>query len=402
MDSGWKIGSEPAEPVGLYIHIPFCQRKCPYCDFNSYAGLEESFHAYTAALREEITRAGAMWGHPTVATIYIGGGTPTVLPVEFLAEILMACRTTFSVAPNAEITCEANPGTVDQRRFKRLRELGISRLSLGIQSLNDAELRFLGRIHDAAGAMAAFEAARAAGFDNINVDLIYGLPGQDPNSWLHTLDQVIALKPEHISLYALTIEEGTPLARWIAEGRFPYPDDDLAADLYELASERLGAAGYRQYEISNWAWHGDVPLPPVANPPLACRHNLIYWRYQPYLGFGAGAHSMIPGRRWWNPRRLDVYLERVASGQLLEEGHEEIDERLGMGEMMMLGLRLIREGVSEERFWRRWGRALDEVFGEELRELCEMGLIERVDGHVRLTYPARLVGNQVFARFLPN
>jgi len=388
-------------PLGLYIHIPFCQHKCPYCDFNSYAGMADLFPSYTAALVREITRAGAEREHPAAITIFLGGGTPTVLPLELLAEVLAACREAFRVAPDAEITCEANPGTVDQGRFAGLRELGVNRLSMGVQSFDDAELRFLGRIHDAAQAEAAFHAARKAEFENISLDLIYGLPEQSPERWRATLDRAIALGPEHISLYALTIEPGTPFARWAAEGRFPLPDDDLAADLYELACARLEAAGYVQYEISNWARHEGSPLSITDNPRFACQHNLIYWRYQPYLGFGAGAHSMNPGRRWWNLTSPQAYIKRIEAGQSARADGEHIGRDLGMGEMMMLGLRLVREGVSEDEFRRRWGCAISAVFGSELAELAELGLIERIDGRVRLTPRARLIGNQVFARFLP-
>ncbi|MCD6289615.1 MAG: radical SAM family heme chaperone HemW [Anaerolineae bacterium] len=388
-------------PLGLYVHIPFCQRKCPYCDFNSYAGMEYLFAPFTAALVTEITRAGDAWGHPVVDTLFLGGGTPTVLPVEHLSRILSACRSSFPIAPEAEITCEANPGTVDQAKFVGLREIGVNRLSIGIQSFQDNELHILGRIHDAKQAKAAFCAARSAGFTNINLDLIYGLPSQTRETWVSTLNQAIALDPEHLSLYALTVEPGTPFARWVAEGRLPRPDDDLAADLYEIADDVLVANGYAQYEISNWARHDASHLPPTANPRFACRHNLIYWRYQPYLGFGPGAHSMIPGRRWWNIRAPKAYIRQIEEGHIAEAGHETIHDRLGMGEMMMLGLRLVREGVSEAAFQSRWGTTIEEVFSHELAELEDVGLIERMGDRIRLSRHARLVGNQVFARFLP-
>ncbi|MCS7221929.1 MAG: radical SAM family heme chaperone HemW [Anaerolineae bacterium] len=388
-------------PLGLYIHIPFCQRKCPYCDFNTYAGLDRLFNPYVEALTQEIRRTGEALEHPVASTLFLGGGTPTVLPVELLADVLTACRQAFQLSPDVEITSEANPGTVDQACFSGLRALGVNRLSMGVQSFDPEELRFLGRIHGANEAEAAFHAARAAGFENINLDLIYGLPGQKPETWLATLDRAIALEPEHISLYSLTIEEGTPFARWAAEGRIAYPDDDLAAELYELASERLQAAGYVQYEISNWARHASMPPFADQNPRFACQHNLIYWRYQPYLGFGAGAHSMQPGRRWWNLRSPQAYIQRIREGKSAEGGHEVISERLGMGEMMMLGLRLVREGVSDVAFQRRWGVSLAEIFGPVLDELEALGLLERLPGRVRLSPRAYLIGNQVFARFLP-
>ena len=259
----------------------------------------------------------------------------------------------------------------------------------------------MGRIHSAGQIEDAFHAARAAGFSNINLDLIYGLPGQSPDTWAHTLERAIALGPEHISLYALTIEENTPFARWVATGQLAPPDDDLAADLYELADARLRAAGYHQYEISNWARHDAPSLAPEANPRFACRHNLIYWRYQPYWGFGPGAHSAVAGRRWWNLRDPRAYIRRTLANEPVQEGEERIPAALGMGEMMMLGLRLVREGVPHRAFQERWGRTVEEVYGATLRELAEWGLLELLPDRVRLTPAARLIGNQVFQRFLP-
>ncbi len=243
-------------PLAIYLHIPFCVVRCGYCDFNTYAGLEGLFEAYTAALVTEIRRAGALRNRPAACTIFIGGGTPTVLPPQFLAEALAACREAFDVAPDAEITSEANPGTVDQAHFVALRAMGVNRLSMGVQSFDDAELRWLGRIHTAVEAETAFAAARAAGFDNINLDFIFGLPGQPPETWAATLARAVNLGPEHLSLYSLTVEHGTPLADQVRRGLASAPDDDLAADLYALTDETLAAGGYEQYEISNWARAG--------------------------------------------------------------------------------------------------------------------------------------------------
>ncbi len=240
-------------PLALYIHIPFCAVRCAYCDFNTYAGLERFFEPFAGALVEEIRRAGVERGCPPAHTIFIGGGTPTVLPPESLARALEACRDAFDLAPEAEITSEANPGTVDQARFAALRDMGVNRLSMGVQSFDDSELRWLGRMHSADEAEAAFRAAREAGFANINLDFIFGLPGQQPATWAATLARAIALQPEHLSLYSLTVEHGTPLAGRVQRGLAQPPDDDLAADLYALACDTLAAGGYEQYEISNWA-----------------------------------------------------------------------------------------------------------------------------------------------------
>jgi len=379
--------------LGLYIHVPFCERKCPYCDFNTYAGLQRLYAPYARALAREITLAGEALSHPPARTVFLGGGTPTVLPTELLGEILEAVRRAFALLPDAEITAEANPGTVDRARFAGLRALGVNRLSMGAQSFHDDELRFLGRIHSAEDVERAFAAARAAGFDNVNLDLIYGLPGQPVDKWRRTLAQAVALGPEHISCYALTVEAGTPLACWVEEGRVPPPDDDLAADLYEEAEASLAAAGYEHYEISNWARQAEADY--------RAQHNLIYWRNEPYLGFGAGAHSSLGGRRWWNVRAPEAYIRRLESGEGVTEGEETIDETLAMGETMMLGLRLVQEGVSREAFAKRHGRDLEEVYADELQELERWGLIERSRARVRLTRRGRLLGNQVFRRFLP-
>ncbi len=397
-------------PFALYIHIPFCAVRCAYCDFNTYAGLERLHEPFVAALVEEIRRAGAERSRPPVRTVFIGGGTPTVLPPELLARALDACHRAFDIAPEAEITCEANPGTVDQARFGALRAMGVNRLSMGVQSFDDAELRWLGRMHTAEEAEAAFHAARRAGFDNINLDFIFGLPGQTPDTWARTLARAVKLDPEHLSLYSLTVEHGTPLYDRVRRGLADAPDDDLAAELYELACERLDASGYEQYEISNWAKFriqesgvrrqgaASGIQPPTSN--LQCRHNLVYWRHEPYLGFGPGAHSFDGARRWWNVKPVPEYIGRIAAGRSPERDGESIDLRTAMGEFMMLGLRLVREGVTAERFRSRFGVELDEAFGEQIGRLAAQGLLERLPDRVRLTPRGRLLGNRVFGEFL--
>jgi oxygen-independent coproporphyrinogen-3 oxidase len=401
-------------PFALYLHIPFCAIRCGYCDFNTYAGLEALFEPYTAALVREIRGAGAE--RAPVSTIFIGGGTPTVLPPSMLARMLDACRQAFDVDPAAEITSEANPGTVDQAHFAALRAMGVNRLSMGVQSFDDTELRWLGRIHSAAEAESAFRAARAAGFANINLDFIFGLPGQDPATWAHTLARALDLAPEHLSLYSLTVEPGTPLAEQVARGLAAEPDDDLSADLYLAACELLAAGGYEQYEISNWVRRGDQGSEVAPHSPrpqsrqssfqlpassFQCRHNLVYWRNAPYLGFGAGAHSFSGERRWWNVRPVPEYIRRITAGQAPERDGEAIDRRLAMGETMMLGLRLVQEGVADERFNARFGVGLEDAFGAEIAGLVRRGLLERLSDRVRLTPAGKLLGNQVFAEFLP-
>ncbi len=412
------------QSLALYIHIPFCAARCSYCDFNTFAGLDALYRPFAAALAAEIRRAGAARARPPVHTIFVGGGTPTVLPPELLAEALDACWEAFDVAPDAEITSEANPGTADRAHFAALRSMGVNRLSLGVQSFDDAELRWLGRIHSAAEAKAAFHAARAAGFANINLDFMFGLPGQAPATWAATLQRAIRLGPEHLSLYSLTVEHGTPLSDRVRRGLAASPDDDLAADLYAQACATLEVAGYAQYEISNWASSRDQGAGgrrqapdsvcqasvtsnqqsttnfQIPASPFQCRHNLVYWRHEPYLGFGPGAHSFDGARRWWNVKPVPEYICRVEAGRQPERDGESIDRRTAMGEFMMLGLRLVAEGVADVRFSARFGMGPEDVFGVEIAGLVARGLLECLPDRVRLTPQGILLGNQVFAEFL--
>ncbi len=272
----------------------------------------------------------------------------------------------------------------------QLRELGVNRLSLGVQSFHHEELRLLGRIHTADQAAAALRAGREAGFESISLDLIYGLPGQTLAAWQRSLDEALSFEPEHLSLYALSIEQGTPLAAAIARGDLPAPEPDLAAEMYEMAAAASVAAGYRHYEISNWA----------RTQALRCRHNLIYWRNEPYLGLGAGAHSWQAGRRWANIAAPAEYVTRLLKGGTAVAQEESIPPELEMGETMMMGLRLVEEGVPWDRFRQRFARDARQLFAPEIRELVELGLLETNNKRVRLSPRGRLLGNQVFARFL--
>ncbi len=374
------------EDLGLYIHIPFCQSRCRYCDFNTYAGLEGLFETYVQALIREITLAG-----PAMArTVYLGGGTPTVLPLSHLLQILDAVHTAFALDRDAEISIEANPGTVDASTLAILRGRGVNRLSLGIQSFLDEELRLLGRIHTAEQAVEVFAAARQAGFENVGLDLIYGLPGQSKAAWQHSLERALALEPEHLSLYALSVEPGTPLARAIERGHLPAPDSDLAADMYQMAVEASASAGYLHYEISNWA----------RGPEHRCRHNLIYWRNEPYLGLGAGAHSWVGGRRWLNATEPAEYALRFRDGETALAEAESIPPELEMDETMMMGLRLVEEGMPWGRFHQRFGLDARHRYEPQIAELAALGLLEVDEHRGRLSPRGQLLGNQVFARFL--
>ncbi len=398
--------------MSLYIHIPFCRLKCAYCNFNTYANLDEHYNDYVQALSAEIKAMGAYWQRPAMKTIFIGGGTPTVLSIWQLERILNASYRAFNILPQAEITSEANPGTVTEAYLQDLLALGVNRLSFGAQSFDNAELKLLGRLHSAAEIGDTVAAARRAGAQNINLDLIYGLPQQKLNTWRNTLQQTIALQPEHVSLYSLTLEHGTALHAQVARGELPAPDSDLAADMYELADELLSNAGYAQYEISNWSKTG-----------RECKHNLTYWRNHPYLSVGAGAHSFMTanrrpltagsfshktgfGKRWWNVKSVFAYIEKITANGKTPHSHpaldnwEEIDRQLEMAETVILGLRLTQEGVLLPAFESRFGQSLGQVFGPQVKKLKALALLQEKDQRLRLTPQARLIGNQVFMEFL--
>ena len=395
-----------AEGISLYIHVPFCQTKCPYCDFNTYQGIESLMTPYLAALKAELATWGRALAGPAVNTVFFGGGTPSYLPGDAVGGILSAVRDAFQLQPDAEITLEANPGDLTPARAESLLAQGVNRLSIGVQSLDNDLLTLLGRRHDAAQAIAAYQTVRRAGFDNVNLDLMYGLPRQSAAQWRDTLQGLAALEPAHISLYCLTLEEGTPLHRWVEQGQLPHPDVDLAADMYHYAGELLEGAGYHHYEISNWS-----------RPGLASRHNLAYWRNLPYLGVGPGAHSCLDGCRFWNldsPRRYIATVQEWAdsgpaataapTGEWLEgvgpvDGWEGIPPDLAAAETMFLGLRLL-EGLDLGRASARLGVDLGEKYRPQIEELLELGLVERQGSVIRLSPQACLIANQVFTRFL--
>ncbi|CAN5487154.1 radical SAM family heme chaperone HemW [soil metagenome] len=403
----------PLNPWGLYIHIPFCEKKCPYCDFNTYANLNSLFPTTVDALCTEMEQWRAHLGARPLTSIFLGGGTPTVLTASQLTQLFETVHRCFQLAPNCEITCEANPGTVDRPKFRALHNLGVNRLSIGVQSFQPQELQFLGRIHDVEDVVRAFSAARDAGFANINLDFIFGLPDQPLENWQATLAQAIGLAPEHLSLYSLIVEPNTPLQHWVQSGVVRAPDDDNAATLYEFAMARLADAGYIQYEVSNWAKASEksqVSTAGIAPPDLASQHNLLYWRNQEYLGIGPGAHShlrienadgQLVSKRWGNRKPVAGYVKRVNQGESVEESAEVISPRESMGETMMLGLRLLQEGVAFERFEALHQAALPTVFAAELAKLRNWRLIDIDDQRVRLTRQGLMMGNQVFADFLP-
>jgi putative oxygen-independent coproporphyrinogen III oxidase len=324
--------------AGIYVHVPFCLTRCGYCDFNAYAGLDALRPSYQEALLREAELTAPGWAGTRFVSVFLGGGTPTTMTPADLRALLAHLFDRFDVAEDAEVTIEANPDTVDAASLRAIREAGFDRLSMGAQSFDPAVLTSLERIHQPASVRAAMAASRAAGYENVNLDLIYGAHGETAESWERTLDEAIALAPEHISAYALTIEPATALGRQVAAGTREAPDPDLQADMFQIACRRLGDAGYGHYEVSNWS-----------KPGYACRHNLGYWERRPYLGLGAGAHSYRDDVRWWNIRPPDAYIETVGRGELPIGGSESLDPSDAYLEEVFLKLRIL-EGVPASWF----------------------------------------------------
>ena len=402
-------------PLSLYLHIPFCSTRCAYCDFNTYAGLEGRIPAYVQALAMEIEtvargiRRIASGGDQRVHTIFFGGGTPSLLPPEWLGALVQTICAEFSVDHDAEVTMEANPGSLSPMNLDALRNLGITRLSLGGQSANPSDLALLGRTHDFGDVVESVRAARKAGFDNINVDWILGLPSQTLASWLATLGRALELETEHLSIYALSLEFGTPLRAWVMRGLVAEPDPDRTADMYEATGQRLQAEGFVQYEISNWARRrgSASPASPIEETTFACRHNLQYWRNLPYLGFGAGAHGSAFGWRYSNLLSPEGFIRAMERRALAEPpmgpavaSSTRSTAADTMSETMFLGLRLTTEGVRERDFSSRFGVKLADTYGGELDRLSHQGLVAWDSEQARLTPRGRLLGNRVFEVFV--
>jgi oxygen-independent coproporphyrinogen-3 oxidase len=393
------------ENYSIYLHIPFCTHRCAYCDFNTYAGIEGQVPAYVDALCKEIEMAAKSAGARLPAhTIFFGGGTPSLLPAVQVERIISTLGRAFDLQPGIEVTLEANPGTVSLAYWRDLRSLGVNRLSLGMQSADAGQLRLLERQHNLMEVLQAVDWARKAGFDNLNLDLIFGIPYQTQDMWQQTVETALALNPDHLSLYALTLEHDTPMQKWVNRGLLPRPDDDLAADMYEAASQRLADAGFIQYEISNWARQDEN------GGIFACRHNLQYWRNLPYLGFGAGAHGYVGWARTANVLSPTAYINRCLEGSPGEFPRtaatlefNAIDRQVEIGETMMMGLRLTREGVSDIVFKERFGSSLRDLFHDQIARMEKLGLLEWAGENwdiLRLTPRGRLLGNQVFIEFI--
>lgn len=380
--------------IGLYLHLPFCLSKCHYCDFDSQplerAGGLPFARRYLRALAVEMDLRAATqeFAGAEVDTVYLGGGTPTVLPADGIAALLDRIRTRFRLRKDAEITIEANPRTVHLREAAALLEAGVNRVSLGVQAFSDPLLRVLGRAHSADEAREAAALLRKAGCSNLGLDLIYGVPGQSLDDWDATLHQALELRPEHISIYALSLEPGTPLEEEVAAGRLPEPEEELVADMYHLAAERLCRSGYRHYELSNFAL-----------PGRECRHNRRYWAGGEYLGLGCSAHSHRSGIRWHNLRGAQGYVHAVDRGLLPVARAERLSAARRVGEMLMLGLRR-EEGVGEQEVAAACGLAPRAVYGQEIAQLCEQGLLIAEQDRLRLPRERWLVANEVLSRLV--
>ncbi len=372
--------------AGLYVHIPFCKTKCTYCDFNCYAGQNRLIPAYVEALCRELELYGEQGWHAT--TLYFGGGTPSLLTPRQVGAVVGTARSALQLG-ETEVTLEANPGSVDEEYFRRLLDEGVNRVSIGMQSFRDSDLKRLARHHTVQEAVEAFEAARKARVPSISLDLIYGLPDQTLAAWEENVVRALELEPEHVSLYGLVVEEGTPLAKQVARGKVRPPDDDLMADMYEKAHELMSAAGLQRYEISSWALPGH----------RSC-HNLVYWRNQPYIGAGAGAHGCLCGARYYNELLPARYIRMLQGGDLSEVEREQIEPELERAETVILGLRL-EDGISRREMTERYGEDIlashEGVFGQ----MEAMGLLERRGDRVQLTDRGRLLSNEVFQRLLP-
>lgn len=373
------------EGLQLYIHIPFCIRKCNYCDFLSGPATQEKMKEYVEALCVEIASQSGEAEAYEVDTIFFGGGTPSILSSEDFAKIMDCIQKHFTVREEAEITIEANPGTVTKEKLTMYKQCGVNRISFGLQSAQDKELSLLGRIHSYETFLESFQLARKEGFHNINIDLMSGLPGQNIDQMKDTLEKVLALNPEHISVYSLIVEEGTVLRTWIEEGKIAEVSEELDREIYEMTRKMLSENGYQRYEISNYAKEG-----------YECKHNLGYWNRKNYLGFGIGAASLFEEQRFSNLDILNEYLKKPA-GARMERHSLSVEEQ--MEEFMFLGLRKC-EGVSIHDFEQKFGMSLISIYGEVLRKHENEGLLEVADGYVRLTIPGLDLSNYVMADFL--
>lgn len=375
-------------PLAVYVHIPFCVRVCGYCDFNTYAGMDAVKDAYAAAVVGEIEAWAPHIPGREVTSIAFGGGTPGEMPSESLVAIIEAVRAAAPLAPDAEISLEANPGTTSAPDLRDLAGAGVNRISFGAQSFDASELAFLDRVHTPEATAASLRLAREAGIPSINLDLMYGLPGQTPADWQATLRHALELAPDHLSLYALTVEPGTPLDGRVERGEVTPLDPDAVAAMYEVAGEHLAAAGHRQYELSNWA-----------RPGHESRHNRVYWTWGDYLGIGAGAHGFLDGERFENVAHPRAYIDAVRrDGRAIAEAVRP-DPATSMSDWLALRLRLV-EGFEPAEFAATFGEPLEAAAGPPLDACRAADLLDDSGGRLRLTPRGRLLHNEVAVRVM--
>jgi len=372
--------------LGIYIHIPFCEHKCPYCDFVSYDGKSALMASYTECLVRQIMEYAPFTRGYSVNTVYIGGGTPTCLDGRLLSKLLTAIKKGFTLADGVEFTCEANPHSALADKLKILRRGGVNRLSLGLQSAQSEELKVLGRIHTYEDFVSSFKAARQEGFDNINVDLMFAVPGQTMASMEDTLSKVISLSPEHVSAYSLTINENTPY--YAMRDTLPLSDEELDRDLYKLTIDTLEAHGYEQYEISNFA-----------KPGRRSRHNLRYWNCEEYIGLGCSAHSYFSGKRFAFLPDIDKYIDAVKNGRAIVSEVMDIAPNEMVGEYIMLRFRL-RDGIDVADFDRLFGFSFETAFAPQIEKYMKSGHLKKSCGRYSLTLEGMNISNYIISDFL--
>ena len=370
----------------VYIHIPFCATKCYYCAFNTYTFHKEEAKAYLTALRTEM-ELYAPEANP-LQTIFIGGGTPSILSADALAQLFTDIHQHFQITPNAEITVECNPGTVDSEKLKVMRDNGVDRLSFGLQAMQDETLKQLGRIHTVAEFLQSYRLAREGGFENINIDLIFALPDQTIEAWHHTLNETIALEPNHISAYNLVMEETTPFYEWWQTGELHLPTEDTEADMFQYTIDTLIAHGYVHYEICNFA-----------KPDHLARHNLVYWNNQPCIGLGVGACGYVNSVRYTNIRGIAPYISKLSQRHKPIADSERMTGHAEKAETLMLALRK-REGISLDAYQDRFGEEIEVAFGSILKKWIDLQLLERTPTHLRLTSRGLFLANEVFVELM--
>ena len=395
-------------PIGLYIHIPFCETKCSYCDFNTYAGIENLLTQYIDSICKEIKLWGSVIPNAHISTIFFGGGTPSYIPTNLLGQILNTIKNEMDTTNCTEITIESNPNDLSEiKKLEYYLKIGINRISIGIQSFNDIHLKNIDRRHSSAEGIHAIKNAKSAGFENINIDLMFGLPNQTKYEWIQTLEVVPTIPIQHISMYCLTIEKNTPMFHQVNQGVLQMPDQDLAAEMYEIATDFMQQENFRNYEISNWAKNNKI-----------CEHNLAYWKNQQFIGIGPGAHSLLSSYRFSNIESPKKYIQKLKSNPDFEktqnnkqtdkdkfltipttENYEKQDIKTKMSDTMIMGLRL-DSGINLDEFEEKFQIKIEKIFPGKIDKLISENLINKKNNQIKLSDKGKLLGNEVFINFL--